>query len=59
MKSKDRIARFISEQWGQFRNEFDLRLADSATEETVIRLTLSKVLNSRRVIATIKGKVKL
>lgn len=59
MKSRDRVERFISEKWGQYKSNFDLKKADSTTEEIVIRLTLSKVLKSRRVIAEIKGKVKL
>lgn len=59
MKSKERVRRFISERWEQYKNDFDLKNADSTTEEIVICLTLSKVLKSRRVIAEIKGKVKL
>lgn len=59
MKSKERVERFISERWEQYKNDFDLKNADSITEEIVIRLTLSKVLKSRRIITEIKGKVKL
>lgn len=59
MKSRERVGRFISERWEQYKNDFDLKNADSTTEEIVICLTLSKVLKSRRVIAEIKGKVKL
>lgn len=59
MKSRERVERFISERWEQYKRDFDLKNADSTTEEIVIRLTLSKVLKSRRVIAEIKGKVKL
>lgn len=59
MRSRERVERFISERWEQYKNDFDLKSADSTTEEIVIRLTLSKVLKSRRVIAEIKGKVKL
>lgn len=59
MKSRERVERFISERWEQYKSDFDLKSADSTTEEIVICLTLSKVLKSRRVIAEIKGKVKL
>lgn len=59
MKSRERVGRFISERWEQYKNDFDLKNADSTTEEIVICLTLSKILKSRRVIAEIKGKVKL
>lgn len=59
MKSRERVERFISERWEQYKSDFDLKNADSTTEKIVIRLTLSKVLKSRRVIAEIKGKVKL
>ena len=59
MKSRERVERFISERWEQYKSDFDLKSAYSTTEEIVIRLTLSKVLKSRRVIAEIKSKVKL
>lgn len=59
MKSRERVGRFISERWEQYKNDFDLKNADSTTEEIAICLTLSKILKSRRVIAEIKGKVKL
>lgn len=59
IKSKERVKRFISEKWEQYKNDFDLRGTDSDTEGMVIRLTLSKILKSRRVIAEVKGKVKL
>lgn len=59
MKSRERVGRFISEMWEQYKSDFDLKNADSTTEEIVICLTLSKVLKSRRDIAEIKGKVKL
>jgi hypothetical protein len=59
MKSKERVERFLTEKWVKYKSDFDLRNADLATEEMVIRLTLAKVLRSRRVIAEIKGKVKL
>lgn len=59
MKSRDRVPRFISERWNQYMEDFDLKNADAATAEAVIRLTISNVLKSRRIIADIKGKVKL
>lgn len=59
MKSKDRVERFLSEKWEQYKSDFDLKKAGSDTEVMVIRLTLSKVLKSRRVIVKIKGEVKL
>lgn len=59
MKSRDRVPRFISERWNQYMEDFDLKNADAATTEAVIRLTISNVLKSRRIIADIKGKVKL
>ena len=59
MKSNERTKNFIEEKWGNYKNSFDLRIADSTTEEKVIRLTVRNVLRSRNVIADIKGKVKL
>lgn len=59
MRSRERVERFISEKWEQYKSDFDLKNTDSATEEVVVRLTISNVLKSRRVIAEIKGKVKL
>lgn len=59
MRSKERIKNFIEEKWENYKNSFDLRSADSTTEEKVIRLTVANVLRSRKVIADIKGKVKL
>ncbi len=59
MRSRERVERFISEKWEQYKSDFDLKSTDSATEEVIIRLTISNVLKSRRVIAEIKGKVKL
>lgn len=59
MKSKERVVRFISEKWEQYKDDFDMKAANSATAEMVIRLTLSKILKGRRVIAKVKGKVKL
>ncbi len=59
MRSRERVARFISEKWEQYKSDFDLKNTDSATEEVVIRLTISNVLKSRKVIAEVKGKVKL
>lgn len=59
MKSRDRVPRFISERWNQYMEDFDLKNADAATAEAVIRLTILNVLKSRRIIADIKSKVKL
>lgn len=59
MKSKERVGRFISEKWMEYKSDFDLKNADSATEKTVICLTISNVLKKRWDIARIKGKVKL
>lgn len=59
MKSKERTKNFIEEKWGNYKNSFDLKSADSTTEEMVIRVTVANVLRSRKVIADIKGKVKL
>ena len=59
LRSKERVRRFISEKWEQYKRDFDLKDTDLTTEEMVIRLALSKVLKSYREIARIKGKVKL
>lgn len=59
LKSKERVKRFISERWEQYKRDFDLKNADTDIEEIVIRLTLSKILKSRREIVRIKGRVKL
>ena len=59
MKSKERTKKFIAENWRNYKNSFDLKSADQTTEEIVIRLTISNVLRSRKVISEIKGKVKL
>lgn len=59
MKSKDRSQKFIEENWQNYKDSFDLKSADGTTKEVVIRLTLTNVLRSRRVITEIKGKVKL
>lgn len=59
MKSKERTKKFINENWENYKDCFDLRSADQTTEEMVICLTVTNVLRSRRVIADIKGKVKL
>lgn len=59
MKSKERTRKFIDENWQSFKDSFDLKSADAAIEEVVIRLTLANVLRSRTVITSIKGKVKL
>ena len=59
MKSKERTKNFVEENWKNYKNSFDLKSADSTTEEIVIRVTVANVLRSRKVIADIKGKVKL
>ena len=59
MKSKERTRKFIDYNWGNYKDFFDLKSTDSTTEEIVILLTVSNVLRSRKVIAEIKGKVKL
>lgn len=59
MISRERRNRFISEKWEQYKNDFDLKNADSETEKVVICLTVSNILKNRKVIAEIKGKVKL
>lgn len=59
MKSKERKNRFIFEKWEQYKRDLDLKSADLTIEKIVICLTLSKVLRSRRIIDSIKGKVKL
>lgn len=59
MKSKERTKKFIEEKWGNYKNSFDFKSADSTTEEMVIRLTVVNVLRSRMVIADIKSKVKI
>jgi hypothetical protein len=59
MMSKERVKKFINDSWANFKDSFDLKSADAKTEEMVIRLTLANVLRSRKVIAEIKGKVKL
>lgn len=59
LKSKERMSRFVSERWEQYKSDFDLKGADAITEEMVIQITISNVLKNRRVIAGIKGKVKL
>lgn len=59
MKSKERTIKFIDDNWRNYKNFFDLKSGDSITEEMVIHLTVTNVLRSRKVIAEIKGKVKL
>ena len=58
-KSKERVDRFISERWEQYKRDFDLKNADTNIEEIVIKLTLLKILKNRREIVRIKGMVKL
>lgn len=59
LNSKERVNRFISEKWVEYKSDFDLKNADSSTEKTVICLTISNVLKKRREIAKIKRRVKL
>jgi hypothetical protein len=59
MKSKERTKKFIENNWKNYKDFFDLKSADSTTEKIVIRLTITNVLRSRKVISEIKGKVKL
>lgn len=59
LRSKERMSRFVSERWEQYKSDFDLKGADAITEKMVIQITISNVLKNRRVIAGIKGKVKL
>ena len=59
MISKERTKKFTEENWKNYKDSVDLKSARSAVEEMVIRLTVANVLRSRRVIADIKGKVKL
>ena len=59
LKSKERVNRFISEKWMDYKSDFDLRNADSDIEKMVICLTISNVLKKRREIAKIKSRVKL
>lgn len=59
MKSKERAQKFIEENWQNYKDSFDLKSADATTEEVIIRLTITNVIRSRKVIAEIKGKVKL
>ena len=59
MKSKEKTPKFIAEKWQDYKDSFDFRAADQTIEEMVVRLTLSNIIRSRRVIANIKGKVKL
>ncbi len=59
LKSKERVQKFLEENCQNYKDSFDLKSTDNFTEEMVIRLTVSNVLRCRRVIANIKGKVKL
>lgn len=59
MKSKERTRKFIDDNWPNYKDCFDLKCADKNIEEMVVRLTVTNVLRSRRVISEIKGKVKL
>ncbi|NLE26330.1 MAG: hypothetical protein GX625_13500 [Clostridiaceae bacterium] len=59
MKSKERTGKFIESNWINYTDFFDLKSADSTVEKIVIRLTITNVLRSRKIISEIKGKVKL
>ena len=59
MKSKARTEKFIGECWENYKNEFDLKSTDIATEEVIIRLTIANVLRCRAEIKAVKGEVKL
>ena len=59
LTSKERVNRFISEKWMEYKSDFDLKNTDSATEKTVISLTISNVLKKRKEITRIKSRVKL
>jgi len=59
VSSKERVARFISERWMEYKSDFDFKNADPTTKKTVICLTISNVLKKRWDIARIKGKVNL
>ncbi len=59
LKSKEQVNRFISEKWMEYKSDFDLKNADSATEKMVICLTISNVLKKRKEITRIKSRVKL
>lgn len=59
MKSRERTKKFVDENWQNYKDVFYLNSIDQDIEEIIIRLTITNVLRSRRVIADIKGKVKL
>lgn len=59
MKSKERTTKFIEYNWKNYEDFFDLKSANSTTEEMVIRLAITNVIRGRKIIANIKGKVKL
>ncbi len=59
MKSKERTKKFIDDSWVNYKDFFDLKCADTTTEEMVIRLTVCNVLRSRKIISEIKSKVRL
>lgn len=59
LKSKERTKKFVDDNWKNYKDCFDLKNADQPTEEMVIHLTVANVLRCRKVIAEIKGKVKL
>ncbi|MEA4898709.1 MAG: hypothetical protein VB115_10740 [Christensenellaceae bacterium] len=59
MKSKERTKKFVDDNWQNYNDCFDLKSADQTSEAIVVRLTVTNVLRSRKVISEIKGKVKL
>lgn len=59
MRSKERVRRFISEKWEEYKSDFDLKRTDADIEKIVICLTISNVLKNRRIISEIKGRVRL
>jgi type I restriction enzyme S subunit len=59
MNSKERTEKFIAANCTNYNDCFDLKSADTATQEIVTRLTINNVLRSRKVITEIKGKLKL
>jgi hypothetical protein len=59
MTSKESIKSFTKVCWQNYKKYFDLKSADKATEEAVIKLTIANILRSRSTIANIKVKVNL
>lgn len=59
LKSRERTKSFIDACWKQFENEYGLFCAEDSLRETVIKLTISKVIKSRYAIDSIKKGVNL